>query len=128
MSTCALTQALPLTCPSYHRLMTQELVRDIKETCCRVAELPLELANRAYLDAAPSMPYELPDGNIIDVAADRFIVPELLFNPSIIDMSHVVRSGPISSFLSLVLSFPLSLSPCDLASSNRQFHMWWCVL
>lgn len=30
----------------------------------------------------PGIPYELPDGQMIDLGTERFKVPELLFNPA----------------------------------------------
>jgi hypothetical protein len=67
----------------------QELVRDIKESCCRVSETAVE--TRASLDSIPSTSYELPDGRTIEIGADRFAVPELLFQPTLMDTSDVVR-------------------------------------
>ncbi len=68
----------------------QELVRDIKESCCRVSETAVE--TRASLDSIPSTSYELPDGRTIEIGADRFAVPELLFQPTLMDTSDVVRT------------------------------------
>ncbi len=35
---------------------------------------------RAHINI-PSLTYELPDGNTIELGTDRFKIPELLFNP-----------------------------------------------
>jgi len=67
----------PNTTPSYMNYMVENVVRDVKETVCRVAERPID---DSYANLA-TMPYELPDGNTIEVGADRFAVPEFLFNP-----------------------------------------------
>jgi actin-like protein 6A len=67
---------------SAYRLFKQrEIASDLKETVCR-------LSDSSYDDAAnqnmPSMQYELPDGNVIDVGVERYKIPELLFQPELI--------------------------------------------
>jgi hypothetical protein len=37
----------------------------------------------------PTVPFELPDGSLLDVGGERFCVPELYFNPA----SIIVSSG-----------------------------------
>ena len=73
---------------SYSRFMTLDLFRDWKENVCRVADVAsFDFANPLYL---PPAPYELPDGNTILLAADRFSLPELLFNANHFDYSSTV--------------------------------------
>jgi len=67
----------PNTTASYMNYMVENVVRDIKENVCRVAEKPID---DSYANLA-TMPYELPDGNTIEVGPDRFAIPDLLFNP-----------------------------------------------
>ena len=69
----------PHTTASYHTFAQLELVRDVKESVCRVSETPFDF-NAAKL---PTQPYELPDGQLLDVGNERFIVPELLFQPNL---------------------------------------------
>ena len=66
---------------SYSLLRTWEVAADIKESCCRLSEGPL---NEAEAATAPSAPYELPDGRLFEFGAERLKVPELLFNPSLL--------------------------------------------
>lgn len=65
--------------PSYHHAMTREIIRDIKESMCRVSEVAFDAVANAKI---PTLTYELPDGRVLEVGTDRFTVPEQLFAPS----------------------------------------------
>eukprot|EP00250_Pteridium_aquilinum_P014839 c22229_g2_i1 orf=160-1446(+) len=71
----------PNTTESYYRYMQRQIAADIKESVCRVPDSNFD--ESAYVNI-PTTAYELPDGEIIEVASDRFKIPELLFNPSLI--------------------------------------------
>jgi len=63
----------------------KEIVRDIKEKCCYLAEdfdNEMSKAQNGEVDIT----YELPDGNIVTVGNQRFRCPEALFQPSLIGM------------------------------------------
>jgi Actin and related proteins len=66
---------------SYRLFKQREIAADVKETTCR-------LSDRAYDEAemknVPTVAYELPDGNVVDVGAERFKIPELLFRPELL--------------------------------------------
>ena len=66
----------PLTHPSYHSFMLNELLRDMKETLCRLGESAFDSSQKF-----PTVAYELPDGNMIEIGNERFTVPEHIFNP-----------------------------------------------
>jgi actin-like protein 6A len=82
--------------PSYRAYMQLELGRDMRETVCRAAETPLfdlhssmNVYNNSlvpfnvdakYLNL-PTTSYELPDGNIIEMNLERYIIPEIYFEP-----------------------------------------------
>ena len=55
-----------------------EVVRDIKETLCYVAVEPTRAES-----SPESASYRLPDGRVLELGADRFRAPELLFRPSL---------------------------------------------
>ena len=60
----------------FHRLA---LAADAKEALCRAAaEAAFDVEANASM---PTVTYELPDGTELEVGADRFGVPELLFEP-----------------------------------------------
>lgn len=52
-----------------------------------------------------TMPYELPDGNTIEVGADRYAVPELLFNPEPLNVCFYTFNSNLIFFPFLFLPF-----------------------
>lgn len=62
---------------SHHAMLKKVIVDDLKETIGRVSESAFD----GTVGNIPSVPYELPDGQTVNVAAERFSIPELLFNP-----------------------------------------------
>ena len=67
--------------PSFALHKRYEIAADIKESCCRLLDGTFREEEAA---AAPSAPYELPDGRPIEVGLERYKLPELLFNPSLL--------------------------------------------
>jgi actin-like protein 6A len=69
----------PHTSPSYYDFMKNEVLRDIKESVARVSDEPFDTDANANI---PTLPYELPDGTMLQIGTPRFTVPETLFQPS----------------------------------------------
>merc|ERR1712027_176897 len=62
----------------------REIVRDMKEKLCYVAQAYDDELADAEENSKIEKQYELPDGNIVKIKAERFRAPEVLFQPNFI--------------------------------------------
>ena len=131
------------TTPSFHQFAQQELVRDVKETVCRLSETPFDVNGTKY----PSVQYELPDGQQLEIGNERFLVPEHLFQPALANpavryedefdpaftftgLQHMVSGTHGTASLRLAalpaadLSAACAAASCPLPSCGRQWSLW----
>ncbi|KAL9303552.1 hypothetical protein ACSQ67_020815 [Phaseolus vulgaris] len=71
----------PNTTESYKLYSQRVIASDIKECVCRAPDTPYD--ESAYSNI-PMTSYELPDGQTLEIGSDRFKIPDVLFNPSLV--------------------------------------------
>lgn len=90
----------PQTHPSYRDYMVLEVVRDLKECCCEVGATDY---SDALYGQMPAASYELPDGRVLQLGAQRYKTAELLFKPDINQhVSGAAALGPEKGAAELV--------------------------
>ncbi|KAK1170178.1 hypothetical protein AOXY_G6968 [Acipenser oxyrinchus oxyrinchus] len=66
-----------------------EIVREVKEKCCYVAQdYETELRGSRGPETHTEMYYTLPDGQVINMGNERFRAPEILFKPELVGRDH----------------------------------------
>ncbi|THU69828.1 hypothetical protein C4D60_Mb08t18520 [Musa balbisiana] len=110
---------IPNTTESYKLYSQRAVASDIKESVCRVPDTAFE--ESAYANV-PMTPYELPDGQTIEIGADRFKIPDVLFNPSLVQtipgMESFAGSASVSGLPQMVIE---SINRCDADIKRELF-------
>ncbi|KAI9146004.1 actin-like protein 6A [Paraphysoderma sedebokerense] len=101
----------PNTHPSYHHAMLMKTIHEYKETVCQMSEVPYDPVNIA---SRPGKPFEFPDGYNNYFVAERFKVPEIMFQPQQFMYKDTQESSDGSPFLGLHELCIHSLSAVDI--------------
>ncbi|CAN6690793.1 unnamed protein product [Malus baccata var. baccata] len=110
----------PNTTESYRLYAQRIIASDIKECVCRAPDTPYD--EIAYSNI-PMTSYELPDGQTIEIGADRFKIPDILFNPSLAQtipgMEHFAEIAPaVRGLPQMVIE---SINKCDVDIRRELF-------
>lgn len=103
------------TTASFKQYHVDQIAADMKDSICRVSDTPFDEQENANI---PTVSYELPDGNEIQIGSDRFKVPEVLFQPKLLSSFKGLEtvqgydgSQAVASIPELVLD---SVGKCDV--------------
>ncbi|KAG9394087.1 Actin-related protein [Carpediemonas membranifera] len=104
---------LPGITDSYHAFRRAMLVEDIKESICDVPDVPMDDST----DPTPPESYSLPDGSTVTLGTERLTVPEVLFNPTMLDTTAGRNNNP--AVQGMVVS---SIASCDESIQRDLFQ------
>lgn len=115
-------RTFPRTHPSFREYMINDVVRDLKETVCTVSDI--DYSDSAY-EKVPSTPYQLPDGRVVQLGAQRFKTPELLFKPDLNDVGLGQVGGPVGDKARAV--HELVYSAVQMADPDLRRELWGSI-
>lgn len=95
---------LPDVTKSWHSYMVKQVVQDFQSSLLQVFDTPYE---KDMVESMPAHHYEFPNGFNKDFGAERFTIPELLFDPSSIKGAH-------GSLLGMAQTVTTSVGMCDI--------------
>ena len=82
----------------------QQIAEDAKASVMRLSDVRLDLKN-SEINQVPTVEYELPDGNTIEVSVERSIAPEIMFNPAMVDELKL-KGPPVVDDMQNAMSLP----------------------
>lgn len=103
----------PLTTLSYRRWATSLIADDLKHSVCRVFETYFDAETNANI---PCVPYELPDGQILDVGPERFVAADIIFNPALSILPSAVAPESQLGIHQLIHN---SIAACDVETRKE---------
>lgn len=96
---------------SWRKYMVREALFDFKATALQVSDMNF---NREVVEALPAVHYEFPNGYNLDLTADRFLMPEPLF-----DSTHI--KGITSSLMGMSQIVTSCVGLCDVEVRNSLY-------
>ncbi|KAI4350889.1 hypothetical protein L6164_005295 [Bauhinia variegata] len=110
----------PNTTESYKLYSQRVIASDIKECVCRAPDTPYDETGYSNI---PMTAYELPDGQTIEIGADKFKIPDILFNPSLAQTipgmeSFVEIASSVRGLPHMVIE---SINKCDVDIRRELF-------
>lgn len=123
---------------AFNRSADFETVRQIKEKLCYVS-YDLELDSRLSNETTTLVEsYELPDGRLIKAGSERYLAPECLFQPSLVDVEqdgmgellfNTIQSADVdirsSLYKAIVLSGGSSMYPGLPSRLEKELKQLW---
>jgi len=98
----------PNTHPSYAEYRIKELVTDIRHSVCAVSPSSFDLQQNQTM---PTAPYELPDGKLLEIGPERYLIPEILFAPQHLSKMDIDGDRPVFGVQQMVMD---SINACDV--------------
>lgn len=114
-------RSFPRTHPTYRAHMVRDVVRDLKESTCCVSDV--DYSDTVY-DKVPSVSYQLPDGRVVQLGAQRFKSPELLFKPDL--YNPMVGGGMVDEKVRGV--HELVYGAIQLAEPDLRRELWGSIV
>lgn len=110
----------PDTTDSYKLYCQRAIASDIKECVSRAPDTPYDDSSYSNI---PTTSYELPDGQTIEVGADRFKIPDIIFNPSLVQTipgmeSFAETAASLRGLPQMVIE---SINKCDVDIRRELF-------
>jgi actin-like protein 6A len=102
---------LPGITNSFHRYHVLDVVRDIRETMCRVSDYAFDINANAQI---PLKDYTLPDGKVLSIGAERFAAVEILFRPDKFEIRNDMDASTGFRFNGVSDMVYSSVDSCDV--------------